>query len=258
MHSHAMKLTSLATYLDRLLRINDIVDASANGVQVENSGQVTKIGLAVDACSDAITAAADQRCDLLLVHHGLLWGTEQRITDHIYQRIRRLINADMALYAAHLPLDAHPELGHNRQIARALGISGGDAFAPYHGTAIGWRGELPEPISRADACSLCTRVIGRCDGLLAFGPQHVRSIGIVSGSAVDPALFREIRDSRIDLLITGEAKHGARYLAADFGINVFFGGHYHTETFGLHALGSQISQDTALATVFIDTPCDIG
>ena len=254
MHNHAMKLSSLATYLDQLLRIGDIADASANGVQVENSGQVTKIGLAVDACTDAIAAGAQQGCDLLLVHHGLLWGTEQRITDHIYQRVRRLIDADMALYAAHLPLDAHPELGHNRQIARALGISGGSAFAPYNGTAIGWRGELPAALTREEAAGLCTRVIGRCDGLLTYGSEQVRTIGIVSGSAVDPALFGEISDGRIDLLITGELKHWARYLAADYGIIVFFGGHYATETFGLHALGRQITQETQLATVFIDTP----
>ena len=118
-----MELLALAAYLDDLLGCASFHDSSANGIQVENRAPINKVALAVDACLEAIEKAAAQNCNLLIVHHGLFWGAQQLMLDPHYSRIRALIEADMALYAAHLPLDAHPQLGHNAQIARALELA---------------------------------------------------------------------------------------------------------------------------------------
>ena len=118
-----MELKKVTDYLDNYLEIDAFRDDSANGLQVENSGTVEKIGLSVDACHDAIVKAGSEGCTLLVVHHGLYWGKQELVLDYFYKRIRALIQADVALYAAHLPLDGHPEVGHNIQIARKVGLN---------------------------------------------------------------------------------------------------------------------------------------
>ena len=138
-----MDLKKIIRYLDAYLERDAFPDASSNGLQVENSENVEKIGLAVDACQESILKAVEERCGLLVVHHGLFWGKELRIVDNHFQRVRALIMADMALYAMHLPLDAHPEIGHNIQIAQAIGLTDIEPFAHYHGRPIGMKGMLP-------------------------------------------------------------------------------------------------------------------
>ncbi len=250
-----MELKELTTYLDGFLEIDAFPDASLNGLQVENSENVEKIGLAVDACQEAILKAVEERCGLLIVHHGLFWGKELRIIDNHFQRIRALIMADMALYAVHLPLDAHLEVGHNIEIARKIGLTDIKPFAPYHGKPIGVKGVLPEPLSSGDAARSLEKSIGHCSGMLEFGPKEIRTVGIVAGSATDPDLFKEMKVEGIDVFVTGEPKHGAYFMAQEFGLNVFYGSHYVTETFGLKALGRHLEKHLHIPTVFIDTPC---
>lgn len=250
-----MELAHIVSYLNTYLEVENFPDASANGLQVENSESVEKIGLAVDACHEAIIKAVEHNCSLLIVHHGLFWGKELRIVDNHFQRVRALIMADMALYAVHLPLDAHPIVGHNVEIARQIGLHDIEPFAPYHGRPIGMKGLLPapQPVTRVGAA--LTELFGRCCGQLEFGPESVHSVGIVAGSATDPELFKEIRRQGIDLFVTGEPKHGAYYLAQEFGLNIYYGSHYATETFGLKALGVHLEEELGVPTVFIDTPC---
>ena len=124
-----MKLQLITSHLNRYLEISAFQDNSANGLQVGNSGQVEKVALAVDACQEAMIKAGEAGCNLLIVHHGLFWGKQQLITDNFYQRIKTLISSDIALYAAHLPLDAHPEIGHNIQIAQKIGLNDIEPFA---------------------------------------------------------------------------------------------------------------------------------
>ena len=250
-----MELKRITDYLDSYLDIRSFTDDSANGLQVENSENVEKIGLAVDACHEAICKAGDAKCDLLIVHHGLFWGRQQLIVDSHFQRLRALIMADMALYGAHLPLDAHPEIGHNRLIAHQLDLENIEPFALYHGKHIGVKGRLKAPCLCGEAAAAAEKTIGACQGLLEFGPEKIHTVAIVAGSATDPVLFKELKLEGIDLFITGEPKHGAYHLAQEFGLNIFYGTHYQTETFGMKALGEHLHKLFAIPVVFIDAPC---
>jgi dinuclear metal center YbgI/SA1388 family protein len=250
-----MELKRITDYLDSYLDIHSFQDDSANGLQVENSENVEKIGLAVDACHEAICKAGDAGCDLLIVHHGLFWGRQQLIVDSHFQRLRALIMADMALYAAHLPLDGHPEIGHNRLIARELDLEDIEPFALYHGKHIGVKGRLKAPCLCAEAAQAAEKAIGARQGLLEFGPEKIHTVAIVAGSATDPELFKELKLEGIDLFITGEPRHGAYHLAQEFGLNIFYGSHYQTETFGMKALGEHLHKLFAIPVVFIDAPC---
>ncbi len=249
-----MDVNELTRYLNDYLKVTTFADDAANGLQVENSGILTKVGMAVDACLESITKAADTGCTMLIVHHGLFWGRPFLLTGNYYQRIHALIKSDVALYASHLPLDAHPEVGNNIQIARKIGLTAIEPFAQYHGQLIGMKGTLTSPQPLAEVVQALERIIGRCHALLPFGPQVVETVGIVSGSASDPELIAELRDQQIDLFVTGEPKHGAYFLIQELGLNIFYGGHYHTEQFGPQALGEHIQTQFGLPAVFLDVP----
>ena len=254
-NSSTVELMDLVDYLDQYLETRSFTDAAANGLQVENSGSVTRIGIAVDACLQSILLAAEKHCDFLIVHHGLLWGAEIRLCGHMYRRLRALIQADMALYASHLPLDSHPEVGNNIQIAKRMALCDLHPFGEYRGIPIGFQGCLEQPILLQEAVAMCSDKIGPLKTLLQFGPDKIGRLGIVTGSASDPTLFDEASRNEIDLLITGEPKQEAYNLAQEYGLNVFYGGHYHTETFGVKALGDHLSARFALPSEFIETAC---
>jgi dinuclear metal center YbgI/SA1388 family protein len=252
-----MELKSICSYLDAYFNLDQFQDTATNGLQIENSETVEKIGVAVDACQEAILKAVAERCNLLIVHHGLLWGRELRIIDNHFQRVRALIIADMALYAVHLPLDAHPEVGHNVCIAQHIGLKNLQPIVPYCGGSIGIKGVLEPPQPIAECLRLAESKVGSCTGVLEFGPEHVHTVGIIAGSATDADLYKEVKREGIDLFISGEPKHGAYHLAQEFGLNIFFGGHYATETFGIKALGRHLERQLGIPTVFIDTPCSL-
>jgi len=254
-NSSPMELKELVDYLDQYLETNSFSDASANGLQVEGCGPVKRVGLAVDACLASILQAAEKGCNLLIVHHGLLWGEEIRLCGHTYRRVRSLIQADIALYASHLPLDAHPEVGNNIQIARRLSLSDVHPFGEYRGIPIGFQGCLEEPIRLRDALAACSEKIGPPKTVLQFGPEEIHRVGIVTGSASDAPIFDEAARSGIDLLVTGEPKQAAYNLAQEYGLNVYYGGHYHTETFGVKALGNHLTERFGLPTEFVETAC---
>ena len=169
-----------------------------------------------------------------------------------YKRIRELVVSDIALYAAHLCLDGHPEVGHNIQIAKKIGLTNIEPFAEYHGKALGVKGTLATPKKIDGVARDLEKVIGPPSCLLRFGSAQIRSIGVVSGSATDPELFNELKHKGIDLFITGEPKHGAYYLAQECGLNIYYGGHYRTETFGMKALGKHLGNKE-----FPNTPFEI-
>ena len=250
-----MELKTITDYLDNYLDIGAFHDDSANGLQVENTGTVEKIGLAVDACHEAIVKVGSAGCTLLVVHHGLFWGKQELVLGHFYKRIRALITADVGLYAAHLPLDGHPEVGHNIQIAKKVGLNNIEPFAQYYGKAIGVKGSLQDSQPLGEVARSLEQSIGKCSALLQFGPEEINSIGIVSGSATEPHLFQELKLQGIDLFVSGEPKHGAYYLAQEMGLNIFYGGHYLTETFGMKALGDHLERALSIPAEFIDAPC---
>ncbi len=252
-----MELRHIVSYLDSFLTIAEYRDDSLNGLQVENRGEITKIGLAVDACREAIQKATNAGCNLLIVHHGLLWGKQQPIIYNYYERVRSLIMADMALYAVHLPLDGHPDVGHNARIACKMGLQSVEPFVHCSGSPLGIKGRLHQPQACQTVCNAVKEVIGGCSALITCGPAMISSVAVVSGSATFSELLWELKRQEIDLYITGEPKHGACYLARELGLNIFYGGHYQTETFGMKALGEHLEEKLGISWEFIDAPCTL-
>ncbi|MFZ4777021.1 MAG: Nif3-like dinuclear metal center hexameric protein [Terrimicrobiaceae bacterium] len=247
-----MHLNEVVRYLDGLLQIPLIGDYpnACNGLQVQNSGGLSKIGAAVDACEAVISEAAAAGVDLLLVHHGLFWSGLAPLTGAAYRKTRMIFEADMAVYSAHLPLDAHSVLGNNILLASALGLENGEPFFSAFGQPIGWR--FDAEINREVLRDLLERAVGGRVHLAPGGPVVARSIGIVTGGAggdVAKAL-----EAGVDTFITGEGPHWSFTAAEELGINLFYGGHYATETFGVKALAEELSQKFALPWQFIDHP----
>lgn len=249
-----MRCDQLYAYLDTLFDFRRWADkdGNASGLQVARQGaEVGRVAFAVDACLEAIDAAGAAGAQALVVHHGLLWGKEQPLTGTLYRRVRRLVELDLALVGIHLPLDAHPEVGNNRGIVRALGIAEPQPFGVYKGVPIGWKGTLPRPMALAEVAAAATGG-GEPIRLLPFGPDPVRSVAVVSGGA--PGEVRQAIAEGVDCYITGDASHGIVHEAREAGISLVFGGHYLTETWGVRQLAARLAADTGLETVFIDLP----
>ncbi|MEI6970721.1 MAG: Nif3-like dinuclear metal center hexameric protein [bacterium] len=248
----SVTLGQVAALLDRELRIADFKDSSNNGLQVENSGTVRRICCGVDASMEFFEEAAARKADLLICHHGLSWGDSlKRITGLNYKRLAFLLANDMALYAAHLPLDAHPRLGNNALICRALGLKKVRPFGLYGDRRIGFAGELPKPMAYGAFKALVGRVTGgRNLQSMDFGRKTVRSVGVVSGGAADE--IAEAGEAGLDVYLSGEPKLSAYHLAREYGINAIFAGHYATEVFGVRALGAMLASRFKVEAGFID------
>ncbi len=247
-----MHLNEAARYLDDLLRVAEITDypQAMNGLQVENSGSISRIGAAVDATEAVIKEAAEAQIDFLIVHHGLFWNGAQRLTGANYRKTRNLMEADMAVYSAHLPLDVHPGIGNNALLAAALGLEGGEPFHEAFGQKIGLRFEAE--ISREVLRDHLERAVGGNVHLSPGGPVLSRRIGIVTGGA--GAEIAKAAAAGIDTFITGEGPHWSYTLAEELQVNLFYAGHYATETFGVKAAAELLARKLALPWQFIDHP----
>ena len=243
----------LAKYLDELLKPWEIEDPSLNGLQVANSGRLSRVGLAVDASLETFRQAREAGVDFLIVHHGLFWGKPTPITGSLYRRIRLLMEADIALYAAHLPLDLHPELGNNAVAMRRLGFENLEPFGLYRGKEIGFAFRLDAPMSRDALLRLLRERLEIPQPVLwPFGPEEIQRGAYVSGDGI--STLSEAIDKGLDVLITGEPRHAAYWAAAEAGINVIFCGHYATERWGVWAVGEHLRERFNLPTRFIEAP----
>jgi len=245
-------LDVLSRYLNGYLRLGAIPDddRALNGLQVENSGTVDRLAVAVDACQATIDGAVDLGANLLLVHHGLFWSGPEPITGRHGRRVRALVRHDVALYAAHVPLDCHPEVGNNAVLARALALSDLSPFGRYQGIEIGCVGETSESLD-----ALVTRLTDRLGvepHVIARGPARPRRAAVVTGAG--SSLLREARDAGIDTFITGEGPHHTFFDAEEWGLNLIYAGHYATETVGVKALGEHLERQFGLPWDFIDHP----
>ncbi len=242
----------LKVYLDRYLRVAEVGDSAeaVNGLQVDHDGDVTRIAAAVDACQATINGAAELGSEFLLVHHGLFWGGLEPLTGRHGRRIRRLMNAGIALYSAHMPLDVHPEIGNNAVLADKLGIEGREWFGDYKGEQLGVAGKLSSSI-QALVEQLKT-IVGVEPRILPHGPEMVSRVGIISGGGGD--MIAQARDAGVDTFITGEGKHHSFFDAEEWGLNVVFAGHYATETLGVKALAAHLSTKFELPWDFLDHP----
>ena len=247
-----MRLLEAVDYLNEYLNTAAVPDypAALNGLQVEGTREVRKVALAVDAVQATIDRAIDGGADLLVVHHGLFWDGLQAVTGRRYQRIKPLIDRGVALYSTHLPLDVHPEVGNNVVLARELGVTPEGAFGDYKGMPLGVWGTLE--IRREALAARLDQVLGCRVRLIAGGPERVQRIGIISGGA--GSQVSAARDAGLDAFITGEGSHHNYFDASEGCINLYFGGHYATEVWGVKALGRHIEEKLGMETFFIDHP----
>lgn len=247
-----MELKTLQAYLDEFLRVAETPDypPALNGLQVENPGTVRRVAAAVDASLASIEEAARRGCDLLLVHHGLFWDGNVPVTGRRYRRVRALLENGIAVYSAHLPLDVHPEVGNNVGLARELGIELQGTFGSFQGLPLGLWGTLD--LKREALWARLDERLGRRVHLIAGGPERVRRVGVCTGGS--GGLIPAAIAAGLDAFVTGEGNHHTHFDAVEGGINVFYGGHYATETFGVRALAAHLEEKFGLPWEFLDLP----
>lgn len=250
----AVPLGTLVSHLDSLLRIGEIPDESGavNGLQVENSGRIRRVVAAVDASLATIekVAADAGRETLIVVHHGLLWDGNVPVTGRRYRRIRTLLEHDLALYAAHIPLDVHPELGNNTALAALLGMPVEGWFGTYKGILLGVHGRLTE--ARVALVARLNQALGSAARLIPGGPEEVRRVGIITGSGAGYTVAAA--RAGLDTLITGEGAHHTYFDAMEFGVNVLLAGHYATERLGVQRLAQHLETQFGLPWQFHEHP----
>lgn len=248
-----MNLSSLVSDLDDLLRSREIADypGAVNGLQLANGGRVTRVVAAVDACEEVILAASRVKGTLLLVHHGLFWNAMQPITGATYRKVKAALGADLAVYSSHLPLDLHPKLGNNVLLAKALGLSALKPALELKGQSVGLMGKI-RPLPREEFAERLGGAVGGAVHLAPGGPANIRSVLVVTGGAGGEVAAAARLG--VDAFVTGEGPHWSYTAAEESGINLFYAGHYATETFGVKALAAWISGRTGLPWSFLDHP----
>ena len=240
-------LSEIIEYLDRELRTSSILDypGAMNGLQLANDGEIERIVAAVDAALPVIEAAAAV-CGpgLLIVHHGMFWQGAQPVTGAFYRKLKVAMNAGLAIYSSHLPVDVHPELGNNILLARAIGLENPQPFCDQKGLLIGihgsWYGR-----TRDDLADVLQETLGGRIHVCPGGPATISKVGIITGGAGSEG---------VDTFITGEGPHWSFPLAEELGLNVFYGGHYATETFGVRAIAARLSEIFGVPSHFHDHP----
>ena len=253
-----VSLATIAAHLDDLLSIRDIPDypPALNGVQVEHRGPVTKIAAAVDTSARTIRGAVEAGANMLLVHHGLFWGGLQPLTGPHYSRVRLLMDHDVALYSAHLPLDTHATFGNSFLLAREIGLDVSSGFARHETIDCGVRGTsdlaTTEILSR-----LNTFANGHGGAALAStisAGRRTRHWAICSGAGANADTIREAVDLGVDTLITGEGPHWSAVDAEERGLVIIYAGHYATETLGVRALAEHLSATFGIPWTFVAAP----
>lgn len=242
----------MVSFLDKELALAEFPkDESINGLQVEGRDTIKKIGIAVDACDYVFKQAAENRIDLLFVHHGLVWGGLKALTGTLRNRLKILLDAGISLYACHLPLDWHPVYGNNIQILKLLGLRKSGEFGEYHGRRIGYWGTAKKEISLERFSAIVNSALDTKSTTIDFG-RKVKNVGVVSGAGWS-ALY-DAEKLTIDTFLTGEPSHSAYTLAEEMKVNLVFSGHYATETPGVRAVGQMLLKKFGIETVFIEHP----
>jgi dinuclear metal center YbgI/SA1388 family protein len=246
-----MDIIQLSQYLDQLLDIDNIKDSSRamNGLQVQNTGEIRKIGLAVDTCRATIDMALERGCQMMFVHHGLFWGGLQPVRGQYYEKLSRMMAGNLGLYSAHLPLDMHPVLGNNRALAELVGLERPEAFGEYEGQLIGLKGR----VKRQKAQTLGELLREKLGApVKVIGEGEVETVGLVTGGAGD--IIGQAVQEGLDCYITGEGANHQFHEAVEGGCVLMFAGHYATETGGVKAVGRHLEQKFGIATEFLDYP----
>ena len=245
-------LSNIVTFADRFLRVRDVGDwdNALNGLQIENSGRITRVGAAVDVSTRVLTEAAKRNIDFLIVHHGLFWRGLQPVRGALHRQLGLAFENDLALYSAHLPLDIHPRVGNNTQLVAALGLKFPRPFLEEKDQPVGLK--IRVSLQRSELVRKLEKALNGPVKPFEFGPKRTRTIGIVTGAA-GSEIYR-VAGEGIDTFITGEAPHWAAVAAEELGMNLLLGGHYATEVFGVKALAAHLSKRFRVPWEFVDCP----
>jgi len=260
-----MRLSEFAARLDDRLDVAAYAaaDASANGLQIAPAPAAGAAGrdpavehaaFAVDAAVGTAREAAAAGADVLVAHHGIVWGGLDRVTGREYARVEPFVDRDLALYVSHLPLDGHPELGNAAGLADRLGLVDREPFGAVGRETIGVRGTLPEPLPAAELAAALGDDLdtgGRPVRTLEFGPDRLAEVAVVTGSGAE--FLGEAAAAGVDALLTGEGKGKLYHEARESGVSVLLAGHYATETVGVRRL-RDLAGEWGLTTTFVDCP----
>ncbi|NJE49515.1 Nif3-like dinuclear metal center hexameric protein [Thermococcus sp. 9N3] len=247
-----MNRDELVAFLNEYLQVSAYPDKSSNGLQVEGKTEVERVAFAVDTTLRTIERAAKGKADMLIVHHGMIWGGLNYITGIHYKRLKALIKNGLNLYVAHLPLDAHPEVGNNVGLLKLLGLEPIGPFGEYRGLSIGFYGEFEKPQPIEKVAQVIAEKLDTTVKTYEFGKREVKTVGAISGAGA--FALEEAYRKRIDLLITGEFGHADYLTALDLPQSVLVAGHYKTETLGVKALMELVRERFGLSVFFIDEP----
>ncbi len=247
-----MNRDELVSFLNEYLQIQAYPDKSSNGLQVEGKGEVERVAFAVDTTLRTIERAVKGNADMLIVHHGMIWGGLNYITGIHYKRLKALIESGLNLYAAHLPLDAHPEVGNNTQLLKLLGLEPKGPFGEYKGISIGFWSEFEKPQPIEKIAQVLAEKLDTTVKTYEFGKREIKTIGVISGAGA--FALEEAHRKGIDLLVTGEFGHADYLTAIDLPQSVLVAGHYKTETLGVKALMEVVRDRFGLDVFFIDEP----
>ena len=247
-------LTELLDHLDALLDPSRFADYGPNGLQVPGREHVEHVVTGVSASVELFERAVEAGADLVLVHHGLFWGSgpARPIDRAMHRRLKPLFDHDVALAAYHLPLDAHPAVGNNALLAAGLGATSTEPFAEHRGEPIGVAARFAEPVPRAELVARVHALTEREPLVFPYGPDPVASIGIVSGSAADDVELAIA--AGLDAFLTGEPAERVMTVAQEGGVTFLAAGHYATETFGVRALGDLLAERFGVRHTFVDVP----
>ena len=255
----AAKVQSVASrdailgFLDELLDASGFEDYGPNGLQVPGPEQVRLVVTGVSGHRELFERAAEAGAELIVCHHGILWGSHPRgITPALKGRLETLFRANMSLAAYHLPLDAHPQVGNNALICEALGLERSEPFGEHRGRPIGFVGRSAKGVPFPELRERCRRAFGRAAFAWDAGPDVVTSVGVVSGAGASS--FEEAVALGLDAFLTGEPVERAMADAREARVHFIAGGHYATETFGVRRLGELLADRFGVEHRFIDVP----
>lgn len=244
---------AIIAFLDELLEPSSFEDYGPNGLQVPGSGEVDTVVTGVSAQLELFERAAAADAQLVLCHHGLFWDFHPRsIGPGMKRRLQALFDADMSLAGYHLPLDAHPEVGNNALVCRALGLEPAERFGSHRGRPLGFVGRSREGVPIADLLERCRVAFGREPFAWDSGPGVVHALGVVTGSAAGS--LQEAIELGLDGFLTGEPAEHVMADAREGGVHFVAAGHYATETFGVRALGDLLAQRFGVEHRFVDVP----
>ncbi len=247
-----MTRADLVRYLDEYLGIDNIQDYGPQGLQVEGRRSVNRIVGLVDAQMPCVEAALQMGADMMLVHHGIFWGPTQPLRGQHGRLVRTIMAAELNLYAAHLALDAHREVGNNAELCRRLGLEPVEWWGEVNGVSLAALAVDADGMKLDYVADRFEQLVGPLQLVQAHGPRIVHRVAVMSGSGA--RYIREAADMGCDLFITGETDHAHYYEALNHSINVIYGGHYCTETVGVQALGIHLQEQFGLEFEFVDLP----